>query len=415
MIVDLHTHVWESPEQLGRGAAQRLLRHGGQPWDRPDASPSAHDSAMEPVQFAVILGFESQMLGGSISAEQVARYVERRPSKYLGFAGIDPLFGEAAKRVAQAQEMGLVGVTICPAAQGFHPSHTKAWPLYEACAERGLPLLVHGVSHLSSEGKLEFAQPVLLDEVAREFPKLRIIISQVGHPWIEETLTLMSKHRNVFADLSSVVTRPWQLYNLLHSAHQQCVMDRLLFGSDFPQCTPQKAITTIYSVNTLTQGTMLPSVPREQLRSIVERDVLEVLGIRRKEKEKTQVKAQAIAQEISVPVSSPVSAPVSTPVSTPVAAMPIALAAAAPSVTTAAPVTPIAPVSSDAAVDDEVKDDISDTYELEESSDVDADVADTAAASSKDVEEDDAADDVDGERNDDSSLEDAPSETKPGD
>jgi len=98
-----------------------------------------------------------------------------------------------------------------------------------------------------------------------------------------------------------------------------------------------------------------------------------------------------------------------------VAAMPIALAAAAPSVITAAPVTPIAPVSSDAAVDDEVKDDISDTYELEESSDVDADVADTAAASSKDVEEDDAADDVDGERNDDSSLEDAPSETKPGD
>ena len=282
MIVDLHTHIWESPDQLGKGAAQRVLRNAAQPWDRPDASTSAHDAAMEPVQHAVILGFESHMLGGSISIEQVARCVARKPGKYLGFAGIDPLLGRVKSRIDHARSLGLVGVTISPAAQGFHPSHSMAQPLYEACSDAAMPLLVHGVTHLSSEAKLEFAQPMLLDEVARDFPRLKIIISQVGHPWIEETLVLMSKHRNVFADLSNVVTRPWQLYSLLLSAHQQGVIDRLLLGSDFPFCTPQKAITTIYSVNTLTQGTMLPSVPREQLRSIVERDALEALGLRKK-------------------------------------------------------------------------------------------------------------------------------------
>ncbi len=338
MIVDLHTHIWESPEQLGRGSAQRLLRHGGQPWDRPDASASAHDAAMEPVQHAVILGFESRMLGGSIPPEQVARYVQRKPEKYLGFAGIDPMTGRAATRIEAAQAMGLVGVTISPAAQGFHPSHTQAWPVYETCAERGLPLLVHGAAHLPAEAKLEFARPALLDEVAREFPRLRIIISQVGHPWIEETLTLLGKHRNVFADLSHVVTRPWQLYNLLHSAHQQGVMDRLLFGSDFPLCTPQKAITTIYSVNTLTQGTMLPSVPREQLRSIVERDVLEALGLRRREK-------AAAASPIVKPAA----------VIAPSVVLPSVMTAAAVQVVAAAPVSKAA-IATAAEMETEVED-----------------------------------------------------------
>ena len=344
MIVDLHTHIWESPDQLGKGAAQRVLRNAAQPWDRPDASSSAHDAAMEPVQHAVILGFESQMLGGSISIEQVARYVARKPEKYFGFAGIDPLAGSVKSRIDHARSLGLVGVTISPAAQGFHPSHSRAQPLYEACSDRGMPLLVHGVTHLSSEARLEFAQPVLLDEVARDFPKLKIIISQVGHPWIEETLVLMSKHRNVFADLSNVVTRPWQLYGLLLSAHQQGVMDRLLFGSDFPFSTPQKAITTIYSVNTLTQGTMLPSVPREQLRSIVERDVLEVLGLRRKTSEPVV--------EIAAVVAAPKPAPV-------IAAPVVAVAASV----LAAPIESTAPASA-AANDDGST--IVDPYDLDE-------------------------------------------------
>lgn len=394
MIVDLHTHIWESPEQLGRGSAQRLLRHGGQPWDRPDASSSAHDAAMEPVQHAVILGFESQMLGGSIPPEQVARYVERKPGKYLGFAGIDPMAGRAAARIEAAQAMGLVGVTISPAAQGFHPSHTLAWPLYETCAERGLPLLVHGGTHLSSEAKLEFAQPVLLDEVAREFPRLKIIISQVGHPWIEETLVLLAKHRNVFADLSNVVTRPWQLYNLLHSAHQQGVMDRLLFGSDFPMCTPQKAITTIYSVNTLTQGTMLPSVPREQLRSIVERDVLEVLGLRRKEKA-AAASGAATVPSVAKPVAIIAPAVVLPSVATVAAVVPVSKATAAitaeievedetPPITTTGSASSVEPAKME--TERSTESEAAPTYDLDESSDdAPAKAEDAAATDATDI------------------------------
>ena len=113
----------------------------------------------------------------------------------------------------------------------------------------------------------------------RAFPDLKILIAQVGHPWVEETLVLLGKHGNIFADISGVASRPWQLYTTLLNATSFRVMDRLLFGSGFPRETPAKAIESLYSVNAYNQGTQLPSIPRAQIRGIVERDSLACLGI----------------------------------------------------------------------------------------------------------------------------------------
>ena len=126
---------------------------------------------------------------------------------------------------------------------------------------------------------MEYDQPYLFDEPAQAFPELRLVLSQVGHPWIQQAIVLISKHRHVYADLSKLTTQPWNLYQTLVCAYQEGAMGSLLFGSDFPFTTPQEAILAIYSVNTLTHGTMLPTIPREKLRSIVERDALGCLNI----------------------------------------------------------------------------------------------------------------------------------------
>jgi hypothetical protein len=151
--------------------------------------------------------------------------------------------------------------------------------LYERCEAMGVPVFVHPETHLGATTQLQFGLPYLFDEVARTFPNLKLVIAQVGHPWVDQALTLIAKHPNVYADLSDLALRPWQLYNVLLLAYQQDVCSKLLFGSDYPFSTPQQAIVTIYSVNTFTQGTHLPSVPREQLRSIVERDAFACLGL----------------------------------------------------------------------------------------------------------------------------------------
>ncbi|MEM8739646.1 MAG: amidohydrolase family protein [Planctomycetota bacterium] len=283
MIVDLHTRVWDSIETLGDSVAQTYRRRRTEPWHHTNAPAEAHTQAMEPVGYAAVLGFESDLLGGSIDAERVAKAVAANPTKNLGFVGIDPTRGKAAARLEAALEMGLVGATVSPAAAGFHPSDTRAMELYEACQAHGVPVLIEGNAMLTEAVDLAFAQPYLLDEVARSFPKLKIVMSSFGLPWIDQGVALMAKHPGVYADVSGLVLRSWQLYNALVQAYQSGVMNQVLFGSNFPFCDPEKAIVTLYSVNTTSQGTPLPSVPREQLRSVVERDTLAELGIARPE------------------------------------------------------------------------------------------------------------------------------------
>lgn len=280
MIIDLHTRIWETTEQLGPAIEAQMRRRRGEPWHHQAASTDTHDAAMAPVGNAVILGFESKLLGACIPHEKVAQYVGRNPKRYVGFAGIDPTAGGAVASLERALELGLLGVTISPSAQGFHPSDTRAMALYEACQDHGVPMFVECDPLLARDVKMEFGQPYLLDEVARSFPKLKLTISSLGSPWVEQGLALVGKHATVFADLSSLVGRPWQLYNALIHAYQQQAMGQIVFGSGFPFCDPEKAIVTLYSVNTLIQGTHMPSVPREQIRSIIERDTLDCLGIR---------------------------------------------------------------------------------------------------------------------------------------
>ncbi|MBL4701580.1 MAG: amidohydrolase family protein [Phycisphaeraceae bacterium] len=277
MIVDAHTHLWEHPEQLGDGTAQQLkakMMH-----EPINASGWAYDQAMKPVDASFILGFESQYLGASISNEQVANYVKRRPHKYLGFAGIDPLASNWQDKLKEAVDLGLVGVCFSAAAQNCHPTHTQAMLLYEKCEALGMPILHHPGTHMATSAVMAFSQPFLFDEVGRCFPKLKFILSQLGHPWVDEAILLLSKHPNFYADLSDISSRPWQLYNTLLTADQQNVTDSLLLGSDFPFSSPEQVIYNLYTVNHYTKGTSMPTIPRHVLTSIIERDTLAMLGL----------------------------------------------------------------------------------------------------------------------------------------
>jgi hypothetical protein len=151
--------------------------------------------------------------------------------------------------------------------------------VYAEAESLGMPILVHPVGQFTVQSKLEFARPYLFDEVARTFPGLRIVIAQLGRPWVDETICLLGKHANVYADVSGLLSQAWHAYNALVLAHQSQVIDKLLFGSDFPYTSVTDCIEELYSLNQLAQGTNLPVVPREALRGIVERDALGLLGL----------------------------------------------------------------------------------------------------------------------------------------
>ena len=279
MIIDVNTRIWTSVDQLGKEAAQRIRAQQTERWGQHDASLVTHERAMTCVDGALVFGYRSDLQGAQIPNELVAEFVAKNRRRRIGIAGIDPMSHDAMDQLDAAVGLGLQGVSIAPAAQGFHPSHSAAMRIYDHCVELSLPLFVSLPYPMTSDAVLEFGRPMLWDEIARSMPGLRIAISQLGQPWIDETLLLLSKHDRVYADISGVASRPWQLYNALLSATSYRVMDKLLFGSGFPYELPAKAIESLYTVNSFSQGTQLPSIPRSQIRGIVERDSLACLGI----------------------------------------------------------------------------------------------------------------------------------------
>lgn len=292
MIVDCHTHIWQSPDQLGRADLGELTRRGRSYASRalhghrtgwrtiPAADPDHHWAQSNAVDVSIVLGFKSRYLQAEIPNRLVAEYVRRDPKRLIGFAGVDPTDPAATDELAHAHgELKLRGVTLSPGNQDFHPSDTRAMRVYDLAEKLGMPLLFHPVSHYTQDGKLEYAHPALIDEVARSFPRLRIIVAQMGWPWIDETTCLLGKHAHVYADVSGLLGHSWHAYNALVSAFEYGVIEKLLFGSNFPYTSATECIEALYSLNQLAQGTNLPVVPREQLRGIVERDTIELLGL----------------------------------------------------------------------------------------------------------------------------------------
>ena len=279
MIGDGATRVFNNPEQLGRETAEALRRSTAMRGTRIESTAAAHEKQLAPVAAALVHGFRSRLLDAGIPNEFVAEVVRSNPGRLAGIAGIDPMAPDAAAQLERAVELGLVGVTVSPSAQGFHPAHSDAMRLYARIEELGLPLFVGRPGPLVASGTLEFDRPSGFDEVARLHPKLRIVIGELGWPWIDECLAMLMKHQNVFAEISGVSSRPWQLYNALLGAQSLGVLDRLFFGSGFPYEQPAKAIENLYSVNAYAHGTQLPAIPRTALRSIAERDPFAVLGI----------------------------------------------------------------------------------------------------------------------------------------
>jgi predicted TIM-barrel fold metal-dependent hydrolase len=291
MIVDCHTHIWQTPAQLGQLDAGEKPRPARTSTTRiaaaragwralPAADPDHHWKENTSVDKSIVLGFKSRYLHAEIPNRFVADYVNRFPQKLIGFAGIDPTEEGAIEEVSIAKnELRLRGITLSPANQDFHPTDTRAMHVYAEAERLGMPILIHPVGQFTEQSKMEFARPHLLDEVARSFPKLPIIIAQLGQPWVDETICMLGKHPNVYADVSGLLPRVWQAYQALIGCHQAGVIDKLLFGSDFPYTVATECIEALYSINQLAQGTNLPVVPREALRGIVERDSLGLLGL----------------------------------------------------------------------------------------------------------------------------------------
>ena len=260
MIIDCHTHF---DEKANRTIVSEYLL------------------VSEMVQSCIVLASPSE--NSEQTNKALSDYVSGHKNKLIGFGVVNPKIDDISPKALKGfrDKLGLDGAVLYCASHKFHPAHSKAMQFYEAAQQLGLPVFIHSYGLLNSDAVLDYAQPYLLDEIARTFPDLKIVIGSMGMPFIDQTLAMIEKHENVFANLTIQPNRIWQVYSIVLSAFEWGVMDKLLFGSGFPQNKANECIETLLGFNKILGIPNLPTVPRGSIREIIERDTLAVLGIKK--------------------------------------------------------------------------------------------------------------------------------------
>src|ERR687889_198772 len=165
----------------------------------------------------------------------------------IPFASVDPWRGRAAARAARrlVEEHGVRGFKFHPSLQGFAPNDPAHYPLYAAIEELGVPALFHtgqtgiGAGLPGGRGiKLRYSAPMLLDDVAADFPELTIILAHPSVPWQDEAISIATHKANVYIDLSG--WSPKYFPPQLIRAANGLLKRKVLFGSDYPVITPDR-------------------------------------------------------------------------------------------------------------------------------------------------------------------------------
>ena len=139
--------------------------------------------------------------------------------------------------------------------------------------------LLHTGTTFVAQAPLEYTLPRHVDTVATRFPDVKIIMAHLGHPYEGECIATFRKHPNVYADVSALHYRSFQLYHSLMLVQEYGVWHKVLFGTDYPFTTVTASVDGIRKLNDMLEGTKLPRLNPEQIEKMIYRDSLAILGL----------------------------------------------------------------------------------------------------------------------------------------
>jgi predicted TIM-barrel fold metal-dependent hydrolase len=190
-----------------------------------------------------------------ISNEEIAGFARDNSDIMIPFASIDPHKGKFGALEARrlVEEFGVKGFKFHPPLQNFNPGDRMAYPLYEVIAHYKLPAIFHtghsglGTGMRGGGGvRLKYGQPIMVDDVAVDFPDMKIILAHPSWPWTDESLSMALHKENVFIDLSGWSPKYFPKQIITYANTQ--LRHKMLFGSDFPLITPDQWIAAAKDV-----------------------------------------------------------------------------------------------------------------------------------------------------------------------
>ncbi|MFE0101918.1 amidohydrolase family protein [Streptomyces sp. NPDC059009] len=252
--IDVHTHAEVSSQGAASlsaeldAASSSYFKVEGR--DRRPTLPEIATYYRERRMAAVVFTVDAESATGTepVPNEEVAEAAAAHPDVLIPFASIDPFRGRAGVKQARrlVEEYGVRGFKFHPSIQGFFPNdRAVAYQLYEVIEETGAIALFHtgqtgiGAGVPGGGGiRLKYSNPLHVDDVAADFPHLRIILAHPSFPWQDEALAVATHKPGVHIDLSGWSPKyfPPQLVQYANTL----LKDKVLFGSDYPVLTPDR-------------------------------------------------------------------------------------------------------------------------------------------------------------------------------
>jgi uncharacterized protein len=280
MIIDIHSHAWEYPRHFGddfRMQAERAWK--GENLDLTVRYEDYCASSDEETK-TVVFGGKAKLSGLWVDDHYVAEYVAQHPDHLIGFLSVDPTQDGWQDELREGhQDLGLKGIKLLSMYAGFVPCDPLLDPLWEYAQKHHLPVLLHTGTTFIAQAPLHCTLPRHIDEVAIRFPDVKIVMAHLSHPYEGECVATIRKHPNVYADVSAIYYRRFQLYQSLMLVQEYDVWDKLLFGTDYPFATVNGSLEGLRTLNYMLRGTALPQLDLNEIEGVIYRDGLEVLGL----------------------------------------------------------------------------------------------------------------------------------------
>jgi len=311
--IDSHIHIWRYPSHFNK---EIMLKH--QParrmnwteerwkamWDSPAEKYIRQTDGV--VERAVIQGMTYlDAVGISVPNDDIADIVKQYPDQLSWCCCVDPTTEGAAEEIDRCvTELGAVGVgELGPTYHGYYVNDPRCYEVWAKVQDLGVPVFIHAGPAQPRFTRLKYGNPLLIDDIAIDFPDLKIVLCHIGYYKYEDTIFLLQKHDNVFADVSwlqslsamdrssiprylPVVRFPYYhlLQPLLYYFSQTFgITDKLLFGTDWPSSPPRNSIKILTGINDTLKQYHLPQIPQASINNILRENWKKVFNFPAKE------------------------------------------------------------------------------------------------------------------------------------